>query len=102
MIMRIVAVDVLRELLMLGVRGRVKRRRLVVQRRIAAATVELVAGDREKISPSEKFMQAPEKGEEGARYLGWSPRRDRSATRPDRCAVNRPGRDHVGDDPPSL
>jgi hypothetical protein len=33
----------------LGVRGRVKRRRLVVQRRIAAATVELVAGDREKI-----------------------------------------------------
>lgn len=40
MIMRIVAVDVLRELLMLGVRGRVKRRRLVVQRRIAAATVE--------------------------------------------------------------
>jgi type VI protein secretion system component VasF len=33
----------------------------VVQRRIAAATVELVAGDREKISPSEKFMQAPEK-----------------------------------------
>lgn len=38
--MRIVAVDVLRELLMLSVRGRVKRRRLVVQRRIAAATVE--------------------------------------------------------------
>jgi hypothetical protein len=36
---------------MLGVRGRVKRRRLVVQRRIAAATVELVAGDRENRTP---------------------------------------------------
>lgn len=59
--MRVAAVNVLRELLVLGVRGRVKCRRLVVQRRVTAATVELFAAD-QKLSPTEIYMQAVEKG----------------------------------------
>lgn len=60
--MRIVAVDVLRELLMLSVRGRVKRRRLVVQRRIAAATVELEMDRKEYISQQQEMPHCRREG----------------------------------------